>query len=86
MTVAPVYGWLTVEVDVLNQGIYEFVVPMTGAGMNGAYGFTTIINVPLDEEVRILVVLLYTFASGITVYRGAGLKSYIGTCDKSDYK
>lgn len=64
---APAYGWFTVEVDELNHGINELVVPMTGNIMNGPYGFTTIINVPVDEEVKIFVVLLYTFASGITV-------------------
>lgn len=42
-------------------------MPITGADINGAYGFITIINVPLDDEVKILVVLLYTFANGITV-------------------
>lgn len=67
MTVAPAYGWLTLEVDELNHGINVLLVPMTGVIMNGPYGFTTIINVPLDEELKIFVVLLYTFASGITV-------------------
>lgn len=84
--VAPAYGWLTVEVDELIHGMNVLLVPMTYGPMNGAYGFTTIINVPLGEELKILVVLLYTFASGITVSRGAGLKSYMGTCDKSDSK
>lgn len=42
-------------------------MPITGADINGAYGFMTIISVPLDEEVKILVDLLYTFANGITV-------------------
>lgn len=65
--VAPVYGWFTVEVDELNHGMNVFAVPITGADINGAYGFKTIISVPLDEEVKILVVLLYTFANGITV-------------------
>lgn len=65
--VAPVYGWFTVEVDVLNHGMNVFVVPTTSVDINGAYGFTTTINVPLEEEVKILVVLLYTFANGITV-------------------
>lgn len=64
---APAYGWFTVVVDELNHGINVLAVPMTGDIMNGPYGFTTIINVPVDEEVKIFVVLLYTFASGITV-------------------
>lgn len=65
--VAPAYGWFTVEADTLNQGINELLEPITAVDMNAPYGFTTIISVPLDEEVKILVDLLYTFASGITV-------------------
>lgn len=65
--VAPAYGWFTVEADILNHGINALLVLIVADDMNGPYGFTTIINVPLDEEVKILVDLLYTFASGITV-------------------